>query len=54
MLGITHRKGTLDFGTDADFVLLDKDLNILSTFVGGACVWEKDENVSIMHYAEDD
>ncbi|XP_064636462.1 N-acetylglucosamine-6-phosphate deacetylase-like [Lineus longissimus] len=54
MLGITQRKGTLGFDSDADFVLLDKDLNLLATFIGGACVWEKHENVTITTYADDD
>lgn len=32
---ITHRKGTLDFGSDADILFLDNDLNILRVFVNG-------------------
>lgn len=39
-LGIEHHKGTLDFGSDADFVILDDQLNVLSTYIGGECVWE--------------
>lgn len=38
--GITDRKGTLDYGTDADFLLLDDDLNVTATYVGGECVYE--------------
>lgn len=38
-LGITDKKGTLDFETDADFVMLDDDLNVLCTYIAG-------ENVS--------
>eukprot|EP01114_Cavostelium_apophysatum_P023941 TRINITY_DN9196_c0_g1_i1.p1 TRINITY_DN9196_c0_g1~~TRINITY_DN9196_c0_g1_i1.p1 ORF type:complete len:450 (+),score=75.60 TRINITY_DN9196_c0_g1_i1:23-1351(+) len=34
-LGITQFKGTLDYGSDADFVLLDNDLNLRATFVDG-------------------
>lgn len=37
-LNIIDRKGTLDFGADADFVLLDKDLHIQSTWIAGECV----------------
>ena len=43
MLGITSKKGTLDFGTDADFVLLDDDLNVLRTYIAGECVWSSEE-----------
>ncbi|XP_061193102.1 N-acetylglucosamine-6-phosphate deacetylase-like isoform X1 [Saccostrea echinata] len=42
-LGITDRKGTLDFGTDADFILLDDDLKVLATYIGGECVWSRQE-----------
>ena len=40
MLGITDRKGTLDYGTDADFVILDDSLNVHSTYIAGEKVWE--------------
>ena len=43
MLGITDKKGTLDFGTDADFVLLDDDLNVLCTYIAGECAWSSEE-----------
>ncbi|XP_006001777.1 N-acetylglucosamine-6-phosphate deacetylase [Latimeria chalumnae] len=41
LLGIQHRKGTLHYGTDADFVLLDGDLNVKSTYIAGEQVWRK-------------
>lgn len=40
-LGISNRKGTLDFEADADFVLLDDDLNLLSTWIAGECVYKQ-------------
>ena len=46
LLGISDRKGTLGFGTDADFVLLDDDLSVLRTYIAGECVWKS-------HTAED-
>ncbi|XP_043659277.1 N-acetylglucosamine-6-phosphate deacetylase [Drosophila teissieri] len=37
-LKIDHQKGTLDFGSDADFILLDDQLRVLSTWIAGVCV----------------
>lgn len=42
VMGIDRAKGTLDFGSDADFVLLDQDLEVQATYIGGECVWNKD------------
>ncbi|KAI8122779.1 putative N-acetylglucosamine-6-phosphate deacetylase [Lucilia cuprina] len=36
---IENSKGTLGFETDADFILLDDDLNVLSTWINGECVY---------------
>ncbi|ODM99068.1 putative N-acetylglucosamine-6-phosphate deacetylase [Orchesella cincta] len=42
LLNIDDRKGTLDFGTDADFVLLDPtNLEVQSTWIAGERVYEK-------------
>ncbi|KAG0431683.1 hypothetical protein HPB47_021564 [Ixodes persulcatus] len=35
VLGIADRKGTLDFGAEADFVMLDGDLHVTSTWIAG-------------------
>jgi N-acetylglucosamine-6-phosphate deacetylase len=35
LIRVFDRKGSIEVGKDADFVLLDKDLNIVSVFVGG-------------------
>lgn len=40
-LGIQKQKGTLDFGADADFVILDDRLNVKSTWIAGECVYSK-------------
>lgn len=37
-LKIEKTKGTLDFNSDADFILLDDNLNVLSTWINGQCV----------------
>lgn len=39
-LGISGRKGTLNYGADADFILLDDDIKIHSTWIAGECVYE--------------
>ncbi|CAF4164182.1 unnamed protein product, partial [Rotaria sordida] len=38
-LHIENQKGTLSFGADADFILLDDKLNVLSTFIAGEQAW---------------
>uniref|UniRef100_A0A2C9K4S2 N-acetylglucosamine-6-phosphate deacetylase n=2 Tax=Biomphalaria glabrata TaxID=6526 RepID=A0A2C9K4S2_BIOGL len=40
LLGIEDRKGTLNFDSDADFVLLDDDLNVKATYIAGKCVYQ--------------
>ncbi|GFS46608.1 n-acetylglucosamine-6-phosphate deacetylase [Trichonephila inaurata madagascariensis] len=42
VLGITKSKGTLNFGTDADFVFLNSNLEVEATYINGSCVWSKD------------
>ncbi|KAK9497142.1 hypothetical protein O3M35_004514 [Rhynocoris fuscipes] len=39
-LGLAPNKGTLNYGSDADFVVLDKNLNVLSTWIRGELVSE--------------
>lgn len=41
VMGISNRKGSLDFGTDADFLFVsDKGpLKVLNTFIAGECVY---------------
>lgn len=43
-LGITDRKGTLNYGSDADFILLDDDMEIHSTWIAGECVFASAEH----------
>lgn len=40
-LGIERTKGTLNFGSDADFVFLDDDLTVKSTWIAGKQVYSK-------------
>lgn len=39
VLRLQHKKGTLDYGSDADLVLLDDKLNVHGTFIAGVPVW---------------
>uniref|UniRef100_A0A8C6TJ52 N-acetylglucosamine-6-phosphate deacetylase n=1 Tax=Neogobius melanostomus TaxID=47308 RepID=A0A8C6TJ52_9GOBI len=41
LLGISHRKGSLEYGCDADLVMLDDDLNVRATYISGAEVWRR-------------
>jgi N-acetylglucosamine-6-phosphate deacetylase len=41
-IGLADRKGTLVAGTDADFVELDGDHQVVGCFIGGVCVFETD------------
>lgn len=40
-LGIENTKGTLNFGADADFVMLNDDLRVQSTWISGNRVYSK-------------
>lgn len=46
-LGIEAQKGTLNYGGDADFVFLDDDLMVKSTWIAGECVFQNDKLASI-------
>ncbi|XP_062872922.1 N-acetylglucosamine-6-phosphate deacetylase [Trichomycterus rosablanca] len=41
LLGINHRKGTLDYEADADFVVLEDTLAVRETYIAGQLVWKK-------------
>lgn len=41
-LGIESHKGTLNYGADADFIILNDELDVLATFVAGKCVFVSD------------
>ena len=38
-LGIEKKKGTLNFGSDADFVFIDAKFNVFSTWIASKCVY---------------
>lgn len=40
-LGIEKVKGILNHGADADFIMLDKNLELLSTWISGECVYDR-------------
>jgi predicted amidohydrolase YtcJ len=47
VLHIENQKGTLSFGADADFIFLDAQLNVLSTFIAGEQAWKINDKWSI-------
>lgn len=49
-LGIEGQKGTLNYGGDADFVFLDDELMVKSTWIAGECVFENDTLASMNNY----
>jgi N-acetylglucosamine-6-phosphate deacetylase len=40
-LGLSHRKGSIHIGKDADLVLLNEELEVLATWVNGDLVYQK-------------
>lgn len=42
-LNIADRKGTLNFGADADFLFLTKELDLISTWIAGECVYRNEK-----------
>ena len=42
-LDVQDKKGTLDYGSDADFIFLDDDLNVMATFIAGENVYKSPE-----------
>lgn len=40
-IGIDKNKGSIEIGKDADLLLLDKDINIKASIVGGNVIWLK-------------
>nr|XP_008250215.2 N-acetylglucosamine-6-phosphate deacetylase isoform X1 [Oryctolagus cuniculus] len=43
LLGLEKSKGSLDFGADADFVVLDDALHVQATYIAGELVWQAEE-----------
>jgi N-acetylglucosamine-6-phosphate deacetylase len=43
MLNLYPGKGSLNFGTDADFIIIDENVFVFSTFINGDLVWSDEE-----------
>lgn len=45
VMGLSHLKGTLDYGSDADFLFVSDrgPLQVLNTFIAGECVYSAPE-----------
>ena len=41
-MGIDNEVGSLEIGKRGDLLMLDKDLNLLQTVIGGRTVWDCD------------
>ena len=42
VIGMDGRKGKIQSGADADLCIIDDKFNVLATFIGGKCVYNKD------------
>ena len=51
-LGIEQEKGTLNYGADADLVLLDSNFNVLSTWVDGKCSYQDKNNKLLPNFCQ--
>jgi len=40
VIGVDNRKGTFKTGYDADFVVLNKHLEVVQTWIGGKCCYQ--------------
>lgn len=48
ILGIQNKKGTLNFGADADFIFLDDHLHVQATYIHGNLAWQLEETMFAM------
>lgn len=46
VLGLDHRKGLLMPGYDADFVILNNDLEVIQTWIKGKCFYNKSNQIA--------
>ena len=44
LLGIDHRKGSIEPGKDADLVVMNSDFSVQMTIIGGKIVYDKEKN----------
>ena len=40
-MGIEKFKGSLDIGKDADYIVIDRNLNVIKTYIAGNLVYSK-------------
>ena len=53
LLKISDRKGTLNYGADADIIILNNDLEIQATFIAGNLEWLDRTNTVAKQIFED-
>ena len=50
LMGIYPAKGTLEYGADADFVILDEAVNVKATFINGDLAWSRPDWSPLFKY----
>ena len=40
-MGVEKFKGSLDIGEDADYIVIDRNLNVIKTYIAGNLVYSK-------------
>lgn len=40
-MGVEKFKGSLDIGKDADYIVIDRNLNVIKTYIAGNLVYSK-------------
>ena len=53
LLQISDRKGTLNYGADADIILLNDDLEVQATFIAGNLEWLNNTNTVVRQIFKD-
>ena len=53
LLQISDRKGTLNYGADADIIMLNDDLEVQATFIAGNLEWLNDSNAVVKQVFKD-
>jgi N-acetylglucosamine-6-phosphate deacetylase len=50
LLGIYPKKGSLNYGADADFIFIDENVNVKATFINGDLAWSQPDWSPLFKY----